>query len=89
MLEQCCKFTQNNVATLLQPCVALQIVVASGNIALTSGAICLSDVNVHKICNRLILRYAAHNVVDRYFFKRCSVILVDKRMLISKGLFIY
>ena len=87
MLEQCCKFTQNNVATLLQPCVALQIVVASGNITLTSGAICLSDVNVHKICKRLILRYA-HNVVDRYFFQRCSVIIVDKRMLISKGLFI-
>ena len=88
MLEQCCKFSQNNVATLLQPCVALQIVVASGNITLTSGPICLSDVNVHEICRRLILRYT-HNVVYRYFFKRCSVILVDKRMFISKGLFIY
>ena len=76
------------MALVLQPCVALQIVVASGKITLTSGAMYLSDANVHKICKRLILRYA-HNVVDRYFsFKRCIVILVDKRM-ISKGLFIY
>ena len=76
------------MALVLQPCVALQIVVASGKITLTSGAMYLSDANVHKICKRLILRYA-HNVVDRYIFlKCCSVILVDKRM-ISKGLFTY
>ena len=67
MWEQCCKFTQNNVATLLQPFVALQIVVANQNIMLTSGEICLSDGDVHKICKRLILTYA-HNIVDGYFF---------------------
>ena len=64
------------MALVLQPCVALQIVVASGKITLTSGAMYLSDANVHKICKRLILRYA-HNVVDRYIFLNAVVLFLS------------